>query len=971
MIFKGFYVIGTQAQYLALKASAGSGKTFSLAQRFIYLLFCGANANQILTLTFTKKASNEMRHRIYKQLHTLFLNFQHGNYKENIVYQNLIEKGISHEVISNNINRIYHEFLSSNPRIATIDSFFYAVLKKFCWYVGVSTHFNIGKIDDFNINETFLQSLCADDIDNLVDFCFFHKTKLEYLLDFLSEISLLPSQDVRQVFMDSAKQVSLSFEEIDIGIKSRMQSIYSHISNFRESENLAKYFCNASAKSILDSGANYLFEWDNHKNLKKYNLCSLNGVRQEIFDLMRSYFIKKESDMLCLLQKYLTTFNQARQRCSYIENILSFSDVMLKNYELFTLNQDKDFFYFRLDERIEHILLDEFQDTSLTQYQILSPLISEIRSGEGRIGDRSLFIVGDEKQSIYMFRGSFSDIFDNATKSLEKDNLPHNYRSSPRLIDFNNKVFDKCYKQYVPSIYPNKDTNMPNGFVRVLEQVSEADDVKAQVYDELTALLKSGADENDIVILVFKNNDASLLKEYINMQNPHINVITESSASLFTKREVRFLINALEYLRLYFEFNANATESKQVDALISGDMKVRVKRMCKLLGNAYEDSKYILDELNLLASSQNTLQDMVLTLIEKFDIASSVAMRFLELSCEYADINDFLESLSGISCDAPTQSNNGIKIMTVHKSKGLEFKYVILCDKLSGTQSDKNKFICAYNGVHVEHIYYKMRKRDKFDNVYANALNEYNHRLLQEKYNQLYVAFTRAQYGLSITQKEKGAFEILSLDNLETTCDEITILNSKNTFSTEAAEPVNVLADMQYFGRQSAFVRHEALQDIDILDKQQWRNIIFGYAIHSAFELHLSFGMDSESIQHILCNRYGFALTKESLSQATKYAMNCVCNKMFYALKTNKNVACEVSYIIDGCLYRIDAILYNNEECVVLDYKSSDKQKDIQEEQVRGYMKFLDSVYGGERNIRGFIVYPLKAESEQFCEVCL
>ena len=109
------------------------------------------------------------------------------------------------------------------------------------------------------------------------------------------------------------------------------------------------------------------------------------------------------------------------------------------------------------------------------------------------------------------------------------------------------------------------------------------------------------------------------------------------------------------------------------------------------------------------------------------------ALLSLELSCEYASIESLLDEIPKLQCNAPTQSNNGVKIMTIHKSKGLEFKYVILCDRLSQSQANNDKFIYEYEGTHIKHIYYKMKGRENFDKQYNQALEAHKKRLEREE----------------------------------------------------------------------------------------------------------------------------------------------------------------------------------------------------------------------------------------------
>lgn len=979
-----------QEQFLALKASAGSGKTFNLSLRFIYLLFQGANPHQILTLTFTKKASNEMYRRIYEHLKALLQSFEQGTFKDNDIYNALLQKGLSHTQMSENITHLYHLFMQSSPRITTIDSFFYAVLKKFCWYVGVSSRFEIGQIDKSEMYEMFLSSFSPKELKEFVGFCFAQGLKLQDFLAMLYNFAFLPHNVLADSYDDKPYIQALSLEQITQKINANMAKICNELKRQNATSRAIGLF-DKTFDELMRTKANMLIDWSGHSFLRKCDLSSMDCVREEIYKLFMMYYHQKQRQILSRILHYLTRFKNAQQRVLKSKNVLDFESVSMKNYELLTQNVDREFFYFRLDEKITHILLDEFQDTSCMQYQILQPIIDEVRSGNGRIGERSVFIVGDEKQSIYMFRGSFSGVFEEATKSLTQENLEYNYRSSKRVIDFNNAIFSRCFQNYINQEYPlsKQGGEQENGFVRVFAPVGEGEKdsqkvdnaLISQVIGELQALLQQGADEDEIAILVFKNNDILTLKESIQAQMPHLNVVTETNSKLFEKKEVKILLYALKCIVVDSKLQSKSGEQNNDEkARLYGELKLYEKSILKLLGESYFGdcasgesslSYSVIHKLKSLRLGIDTSPSQVIfALIEELDLAQSVSWRFLELSCEYRSIEEFLQDIPSLLCNAPTQSNQGVKIMTIHKSKGLEFKYVILCDMLGRGNNSSDRFITEYHKASIKQIYYKMPHREVFDMAYNEALHSYNIYANQEKHNVLYVAFTRAKCGLSVIQKSKGKFEILGLPN---DFDEIPKLVYKpKVQSTQNSQcPTHT---MPYLGEQNDFVRVEQSQSKGIFDTQSWRNIIFGNALHSVFELYLGYGMKKQDIQSILFNRYGFALTLENIQDCVQKAMTCMQNAEFKNLLGSKAARCEISYKVDDCLYRMDTLLYDEKEWIVLDYKSARFDEDSHKQQVREYMQFLaqySKETGVRRQIRGFVVYPLKKQGEQFFEVLL
>ena len=187
-------------KYLALKASAGSGKTFALTVRYITLLLFGAKPNEILTLTFTNKAANEMSERIYKTLLTL---------GDDEAYLSAIEKqsGLSKQEILGKKGFLVKSFSSATLSIFTIDKFVNKILRGFCGYIGISDDFEIKEDDIEALSMKFLQSLNSTQFETLIDFSHYEKKKFNSIFELFK--NLLEKNETVDIVNIDAKLIDL------------------------------------------------------------------------------------------------------------------------------------------------------------------------------------------------------------------------------------------------------------------------------------------------------------------------------------------------------------------------------------------------------------------------------------------------------------------------------------------------------------------------------------------------------------------------------------------------------------------------------------------------------------------------------------------------------------------------------------------------------------------------------------------
>lgn len=390
-------------------------------------------------------------------------------------------------------------------------------------------------------------------------------------------------------------------------------------------------------------------------------------------------------------------------------------------------NQPAPFIYERLGERYRHFFIDEFQDTSEMQWQNLIPLIDNALAGQDDSGQKgTLMIVGDPKQSIYRWRGGKAEQFielskdqnpfSNPEKKLE--HLDKNYRSYSQVIEFNNSFFkllsgefdNPDYKDLYENHSHQKINNKVGGYVDIsfLPEIESSEDDeetldKSELYvlatlNTIQKVLKEGFEYKDIVILTRKRSQGIAVANYLTEQG--VPLLSSETLMIQNATEVRLIIHILKYLK-----NSSDLESKANFLQYLAQNKQNELPVHDFIAKGMELKEETtfekwLENCNIELSFQNirkkSLYEAAEVIISKFltmnkneadqSVGTAYVQYFLDIVLErdvrnQAGISDFLnywdKNSEKFSIPSP-EGTNAVRIMTIHKSKGLEFPVVIM-----------------------------------------------------------------------------------------------------------------------------------------------------------------------------------------------------------------------------------------------------------------------------------------------------
>jgi len=902
---------------LAYEASAGSGKTFALVIRYISLLYLGARPNTILTLTFTNKAASEMKARISKVLAELHL-------PERATERAEIAKTleVTEEEILQHRETLYEAYLQADLKISTIDKFFAQVLRLFSQHLGLMPDFTIEELSD---EQRFLLRFLTnvkrrDAYKDLVLFSAQESKKLGDIFDLLSKLYEKDAELGNITFEEdtpypSEKEVLVLVE----ALKELFKDTCPNLSN-RAQNALAKAVDIDTLKEATWLTKESLNYWD----FKKCYLPQMDELLHDIKARLARYLNHKEQ---YLLNRYLRLYDLYRTTLleeNISANTLAFNDVTNLLFRLLHEKIDRDFLYFRLDAAVDHLLIDEFQDTNIVQYKILEPIIEEIHSGVGSSGLKSFFYVGDIKQSIYRFRGGAKELFHYVQKryGVTLAQLNTNYRSDCNIVRFVNETFQHAIRGYIPQECRKNDDA---GYIKVetYEEVTEG------IVTELFALLEAGIPADDIAILTHTNPDAFEIEEKLLERDNSLKITTQTTGKLINSRYVAAVIELLKYL--YFhepvcKANFLALIGKPWEGDIDFTLKKRHSDLTLLV-------KEIIRHFQLPGQDRNLL-------------------KLLEIVAGYKDIEAFLFESETLNTDAPSKKSEGIKILTVHKSKGLEFKHVILADRLKKEPADRSTFIYAYDDITLERIYLRTKNREHVDKGYHEALEREKQLKREDKLNALYVAFTRAEHGLIIIKKEdkSSAFSLVDLPECE-----IGKLRLHEEKESPKPEPKPDYTPIR-LGLQEQKVKKEDTGKDDIYA------INFGNALHYLLEILDGFDdNDLDNAWWAMKNRYEMLLRDGDTQKIMDRVKRLLDDTTFRKL-TAGTVTKEQPVIYNGEIKQVDLLVKKEDRYVIIDYKSSAQIRSEHKSQVRHYKKAIAEIT--QMPVDAYLCYVRDEETE-------
>ncbi len=903
---------------LALKASAGSGKTFALTVRYISLLLLGAKPKEILTLTFTNKAANEMSERIFKTLQSL------GD-DEAYLIEIIKQSGISREQVLYKKERILSDFTNSTLSIFTIDKFVNKILREFCGYIGISDDFEIKEDDIEALSVKFLESLSLDEFDKLIDFQIYEKKKYSSLFDIFK--NLLEKNEKCEILNIDASLINLQKEE---ALKWAYK-IKEHILNCPNASATAKKAVSFdSFDELLDKGKTWLTK-DVASDSRDFKKCS-NEVFETYFlnlkEQITIYYKIRAGFSLSRLFELYTLFKNYKIKFNKSKNYLHFDDISNLTFELLSTKIDKEFLYFRLDSKFSHILIDEFQDTSLLQYKILQPLIEEILAGSNN-EFKSFFYVGDTKQSIYRFRGGKRELFDYVLRTnpqVEVEVLNTNYRSCEKIVNFVNDSFLPLsnYEYY------NQEAKEEGGYIEVFEDEALASEEKYEnIAKKISLLLQNGVNSNDIAILTYTNEDVLNIYSYLKKMFPSLKITTEMTSKLINQENVKAVINGIKYLyfkeELYKE-NLNAIIGKEPNSDL--ELSVDIKNL--------------------------TVQEIVYKLANILKVMDDNVIKLIEICSTFKNIVDFVYEIDKSEASIQNSEQIGLQILTIFKSKGLEFHTVLLLDRIKQKNADRSSLLFEYDEVHLKNIYYKISKLENYNEDYKNALNKEKALSLEDELNILYVAMTRAKNNMIIfKKKEKSVFDLISLE-LQTLGE---IVKSKNQSKNyEKIDKVTYLPlDL---GRQDKPISKE--QD----DKEySLHSRYFGIATHYCLEMMNEFNQDSlEYAINLVINRFSNYLSENDFKNIKKRVLYLLENKEFQNIVNNANLNKEQSLIYKNELKIIDLLVEKDNKYYIFDYKTTKEEIHEHSFQVEHYKNAIKEIVNSNE-VYSYIIYLKENET--------
>ncbi len=1009
------------AQVMVVEASAGSGKTYALARRYVQLALAMAQdqslpIQSILAITFTNKATLAMKSRILDFLKRIALKQLTAVEFENLVSPIGLDEDEAARlasVVMGDVIRQYHYF-----QVQTIDSFINTLLAGCSFKVGLSARFKIQRN-----SADYLQLA----LDELLQAAGSDKKIYQLFEDFTRQYLYLENRSGWFLKDDLLKVMSTLFNRYNTYQKPFVPHVFKE-DLFKKKhkiygmiEELNQQFPPQTPKVFIKHVQGFLSEHAGGFDVD--DLSSVSWSREE-------FPVNKGGEVSSQLQEHWDRLRVEIQELCWIESQSMFNqyiavfEALLSDFYQLSKRDDVLFLeelnrkaaslfddglvsiqelYFRLATRFKHYLIDEFQDTSLAQWRNLSLMVEEALASQG-----SLFYVGDKKQAIYSFRGGESRLFDALQRQLavpvNMQSLDHNYRSCPQVIEFNNKVFSvenlcdfldrrledaKERKRDGELVQFNEEDlgalaitfshshqlpgkGLTGGVVRAAylsgrtsgERNIEARERLMALIAELTQRFKL----QDIAILTRGNDQVQEITQWLLHEG--IQAQSERSSDIKHNTLIQELIALLTFLNSPIDNNAFAQfclgelmptatglPAEELRAFLF-DAARRAKQERDIYFYRLFRERYPLVWADFFEDAYRRvgvfpLYELMVGIIARFECERHFAhyqgfvMHLLQLiktreeeSCDLASFLQYFDKFEDQDRFVPSVQSQAVKVLTVHKAKGLEFPVVIVpflemdIKVGAGGRDGGLSYVLDIQEEGMSLVRLKEGYRRFSPSLQALYETEYKKALLMEL-NIAYVALTRAIEELYIFIPEK-------------------VGNSINQ--------AKFLIPPEFFALGAPAERpltHEALptpHQLKTAVNDKWLASLREEFLNQ--ETISAAAARQGEVYHALLMQVGnLAVGEVILPQEIEAIVNAGPLKQFFYLPREAVVYCEKEFVnAYGDTKRIDRLIVFPDVVWVIDYKSSQEGYERHRTQMQGYMELVKSFYPTQ-DVKGYLIY--------------
>lgn len=999
--------------FTTYRSSAGSGKTYTLVKTYLSLLFSidsDYGFKQILAITFTNKAADEMKKRVFSALEKIVEETTHNLLAKEIAHENNFDL---HELVKR-AQRIHNKILHNygDFSLMTIDKFTNQVIRAFANELGLSEKYEV----ILEENE-FLEQGISEFIDQTATNTF----QLDLIQQFIDESIRQGAQNdiekqlkkLNKIIFQSDFRNYNSLDQSDLlklrnyflsEIKSKEDDLKSHCENgisilktnnietsWQSYGRLNKIFdAYHQRKTINYETIEKWSLWEENeqwfkKSLKESQWLVIDEVKEDISQEVKG-IVSKLFEWLKLIElhKFVSPFSMVQALVKKIQvkknqqNSIFISDFNFLISDIIK-QEPAGFIFERIGSRYQYILVDEFQDTSQMQWENLIPLVHESLSNGGKN-----LIVGDAKQAIYRWRnGDVKQFIDLPSisndylksnyqqlikQSFENKVLENNWRSSINVVEFNNWLFKSVSlltkNGNILEAFRDVSQNVKRdveGLVHVKLKSKEEFEIKEYVNKIINDSLIKGYNYEDITLLIRSKKDG--LKIVNVLEELNIPFTSEDSVFLSSSVAYKYLFYGLRYfefnkendLKLLIHFLEIYHEKANLNFAVikSAINEFNFDEFSKLLD--FQKLYFAINMLNL--SSQDPYVEVFInTGLEK-------------IKDEHFSLGEMLSYLEEKSnkITVECESINAVQIMTIHKSKGLEFPVVIIP---FGSWPNRNSlnppFIWLDNidvgGLSISKFIGELSRKSLYALGKSADFDREENALILDNLNLYYVAFTRAVDELYVAMNDSK-----SLNNVSDFI--VSCLKQHDSFDDDKNDVfINGTSKISAEDKTISTIKDSSLtiynQKFEKAQIQEFFSFVEESNIGTIFHDAISKVKDdfSPAYKYLEDLYISGEVNQKMVSQCENF-VKCIenSNELNFIFSDYKFVYNEREIINEnGEILRLDRLIVKEDYVVVIDYKTNDDQLDKHKAQINNYMKALYS--SGYNQVYGYLLYVSSLE---------